>query len=440
MSKEMIDLCEFVLKTARSAGADDCKVSFSKQRFVEIQYRAHKPETVKEATTQGLGVNVYVNGRYSSQSTADLRKDAIKPFVSNLVEMTKLLEEDPYRSLPDPQYYKGRANVDLQLVDPGYKKITPELRHSMAKELEDACLTAGGDKVISVTSQVYDSFDESTTLTSNGFQGEAQGTACFAFVEMTAQDAGDRRPNGYYYAVDRSMKNLPQCEDIGKEAAARTMELMGGKKLKTETLPIIIENQGVSRVLNGFVSAMNGWALQQKRSFLLDKKGQKLGSDVFTLVDDPLIVGGLGSRLYDGDGFATKKRAMIKNGVLNDYFIDWYRSRKLGVEPTTGGTSNFILPPGTRSVAEIMKDLGRGILINGFIGGNSNSNTGDFSVGITGTLFENGELTQAVAEMNIADNHLEFWNKLAEAANDPWMYSSWQMPSLVFTDVVVAGV
>ncbi len=440
MSKEMMNLCEFVLKTAKSAGANECRVSFSKQRFVEIQYRAHKPETVKEATTQGLGVEVYVNGRYSSQSTADVRKEAIAPFVTNLVEMTKLLEEDPFRSLPDPKYYKGRADVDLKLVDPKYGEITPELRHSMAKELENACLDAGGDKAISVTSQVYDSFNENILMTSNGFQGQEQGTACFAFVEMTAQDEGDRRPNGYHYAVDRSMKKLPSCAAIGKRAAERTMELMGGKKLKTETLPIIIENHGVGRVLNGFVSAMSGWALQQKRSFLLDKKGEHIGSDAFTLVDDPLVVSGLGSRLYDGDGFAAQKRVMIQNGMLKDYYIDWYRSRKLGVEPTTGGSSNLILPPGTRSVAEIMKDLGRGILINGFIGGNSNSNTGDFSVGITGTLFENGELTQAVAEMNIADNHLEFWKKLIEAANDPWMYSSWQMPSLVFTDVVVAGV
>ncbi len=440
MSKEMINLCEFVLKTAKSAGADDCKVSFSKRRFVEVQYREQKPETVKEATTQGIGVDVYVNGRFSSQSTSDLRQDAIKPFVENLVEMAKLLEEDPYRTLPDSKYYQGRADIDLYLVDPDYKKITPELRHSMAKELEGACLEAGGKKVISVTSQVYDEFQEETILTSNGFQGETQETACFAYAEMTAQDEGDRRPNGYHYAIERSMQKLPNCQDIGKTAAARTFELMGSKKLDTETLPIIIENRGVSRVLNGFMSAMSGWALQQKRSFLLDKKGEKLGSDVFTLIDNPHIVGGLGSRLYDGDGFATKKRKMIENGVLKDYYIDWYRSRKLGVEPTTGGSSNLILPPGNRSVAEIMKDLNRGILINGFIGGNSNSNTGDFSVGITGTLFENGELTQAVAEMNIADNHLEFWKKLAEAANDPWMYSNWQTPSLVFTDVVVSGV
>ena len=113
---------------------------------------------------------------------------------------------------------------------------------------------------------------------------------------------------------------------------------------------------------------------------------------------------------------------------------------KLGWEPTTGGPSNLILPPGKRSVKEIMKDLGKGIFITGFIGGNSNSTTGDSSIGIIGRLFEKGEFTQPVAEMNIAGNHLDFWQKLAEVANDPWPYSSMRTPSLVFTDVVVSGV
>ncbi|MBD3377234.1 TldD/PmbA family protein [candidate division KSB1 bacterium] len=440
MSNEMKQLCEFVLNTAKKAGASECRVSFSKRRFVEVQYRERKPETVKEATTQGIGVDVYVDGRYSSQSTSDLRRDALKAFVSNVVDTARLLEEDPYRSLPDPEYYQGRKEIDLQLSDPDYLQTTPEMRHAMAKELEAVCAKAGGDKTISVTSQVYDDFSQQTVMTSNGFSGESESTVCFAFAEMTAQDQGDRRPNGYDYAVARALKKLPSCQELGQQAAARTLELMGSKKLATETLPIIIENRNVGRVLGGFLSAMNGYSLQQKRSFLLDKKGEKLGSDVFTLIDDPFIVGGMGSRLYDGDGFASKKRTMIDKGVLEQYYIDWYRSRKLGVEPTTGGTSNLVLPHGNRSVQEIMKDLGRGILINGFIGGNSNSNTGDFSVGITGTLFENGELAQPVAEMNIADNHLEFWKKLAEAANDPWVYSGWRMPSLVFTDIVVSGV
>lgn len=440
MSKEMTDLCEFVLKTAKDAGADDCRVSFSKQRFVEVAYRERKPENVKEATTQGMRIELFVNGRYLAQSSSDVRKDALKTFVLNGIESAGLLEEDPYRSLPDPKYYEGREDIDLKIQDPEYGKTTPELRHAMAKELEAACLEAGGDKAISVTARVYDSFSEETVLTSNGFSGETPSTAYFAYAEMTAQDEGDRRPNGAHYAVDHILSKLPSGSSIGKEAAARTMDLMGSQKLPTETLPIIIENRSVGRILGGIISAMNGWALQQKRSFLMNRKGEKIGSDIFTLVDDPHIVGALASRLYDGDGFATRRRTMIDKGVLKEYYIDWYRSRKLGVEPTTGGTSNLMLPPGKRPVADIMKDLGRGILINGFIGGNSNSNTGDFSIGITGTLFENGELTQAVAEMNIADNHLEFWNKLSEAANDPWPYSNLIIPSLVFTDVVVSGV
>ena len=223
-------------------------------------------------------------------------------------------------------------------------------------------------------------------------------------------------------------------------AATRTLDLLGAKKIKTETMPIIIENQNVPRILGGLLSAMSGRSIQQKQSFLADKKGQKIASERLTLIDDPLLVGGLSSRPFDGDGFAAKKRTLIESGVLKDFFVDWYYSRKLSWEPTTGDSSNLVIPPGTRSVKEIMKDLGRGILITGFIGGNSNSTTGDSSVGIIGRLFEKGEPVQAVAEMNIAGNHLEFWKKLAEAANDPWPYSSMRTPSLVFTDVVVSGV
>ena len=130
---------------------------------------------------------------------------------------------------------------------------------------------------------------------------------------------------------------------------------------------------------------------------------------------------------------------MIESGVLKEFYIDWYYSRKLGWEPTTGGPSNLIIPPGSRSVNQIMKDFARCIFVTGFIGGNSNSTTGDFSIGIIGTLFENGKPVQAVAEMNIADNHLKLWHKLVEVANDPWPYSPQRTPSLVFKDVVVSG-
>ncbi len=440
MNQEMHDLAQGSIRTVKAAGANDCRVRIQSQRFVELSYRQRKPENIKEASQRGLEVEIYVSGRYSSQSTSDLRQDALKDFLSNAVTATKLLAEDPYRTLPDPKYYEGRTPLDLGIRDAAYEAFSPNDRHALVKAVEDTCLAKGGSKVISVTAGQYDGHSEEVVLTSNGFEGYRESTIFGAGAEVTMQDEGDRRPSAGYFAACVKRDGVPAPQRIGALAAQRALDMLGARKIKTETMPIIVENQNVPRILGGLLSPMSGRSIQQKQSFLADKKGQKIASERLTLIDDPLLVGGLGSRLFDGDGLAAKKRVLIDSGVLEDFFVDWYYSRKLNWEPTTGGSSNLIIPPGRRSVSEIMKDLGRGILITGFIGGNSNSTTGDSSVGIIGRLFEKGEPTQAVAEMNIAGNHLEFWKKLAEVANDPWPYSSLRTPSLVFTDVVVSGV
>ena len=439
MKQDLLDLAASAIQMAKSAGAADSRVNVFRERSVEIDYRERKPENIKEASTRGLGIDIFVDGRYSSQSTSDLRPDALRDFIARAVASTKLLAEDPFRTLPDPKYYAGRADVNLELVDPAYAQFTPEERHRLVKAIEAASLEKGGARVISVEASVGDAHSESAMLTSNGFAGYTESTNYGAGAGVTMQDAGDRHPNGYNYVASVARRGLPPAEEIGALAAQRTLDLFGAKKLKTATLPVIVENRNVPRLLSGLLAGFSGRNIQQKQSFLADKKGQKIASNHLTLIDDPLIVGGLGSQLYDGDGFAARRRNVLEAGVLKEFYIDWYYSRKLGCEPTTGGHSNLIVPPGPRSVTEIMKDLGRGVLVNGFIGGNSNSTTGDMSVGITGTLFENGQPVQAVAEMNIAGNHLQLWQRLVEVANDPWSYSSYRTPSLVFADVVVSG-
>ena len=440
MKKDLLELANSAVRTALASGAGACSVSVSTGRFVEIEYRERKPETLKEASTRDLLVRLYVEGRYSAQSTSDLRPDALKRFIGDAVQMTKLIAQDPERTLPDAKYFEERQTIDLDLVDPQQQRLAAADRHELVKAAEAACLAAGGAKVVSATSGWTDGYSEGLLLTSNGFEGYSESTYFAQNVDLTFQDEGDRRPNGYDGAVARRKADLPTPETIGVGAVTRTRALMGGKKIRTETLPVIIENRSVGRVLGNLLQAMGGRAIQQKQSFLADKQGQKIGSDLLTLIDDPFVTRGLGSRLYDGEGITAKKRTMIEAGVLKELYIDWYYGRKLGWEPTTGGPSNLILPSGQRSVAEIMKDLGRGILITDFIGGNANSTTGDASIGITGHLFENGEITQAIAEMNIAGNTLDFWSKLAEVANDPWPYSSLRVPSLAFKDVVVSGI
>lgn len=438
--QEFRELAKWVIGQTRQSGADECRVNISKQRSVEIRYRDHKPEVIKEATTQGLYLEVFTNKRFAGKSTPDFRKSTLAGFITDLVDNARIMEEDPFRTLPDPKYYAGRSAADLQLADPAHIELTSEERHAMVKTVEEACLQQGGNRVISVEAGESDETYEEFVISSNGFEGSSRSTFFNIGASMTAQDEGDRRPAGYHYIGCRYRSDLPSLEEIGKTAAKRTLDLMGGKKIATETLPVILENRGAARVLGGLLNPMSGGSIQQKRSFLADKKGQMFASKLLTVQDDPFLVRGPGSRLYDGDGFPTRKRELIVEGRINEFLIDWYYSRKLGWEPTSGSITNGIIPPGTRSIDDIIKDLGRCILITDYIGGNSNSTTGDFSVGIIGKLFDKGQFVQNVAEMNIADNHLKFWNKLIEVANDPWIYSQARFPSLVVDDVVVAGI
>lgn len=440
MNTVMQDLVNWVVDQAKRTGAADCKVSLSKQRFVDIRYRERKPDAIKEATTQNLNLEVFLNGKYASQATPDLRKPALEAFVKEVVENASVLDQDPFRSLPDPKYYAGLIQKDLELNDANHGNVTTQERHATARAIEEVCLEKGGAKVISVEASSYDSYYEEFVKTSNGFTGSLAATYYQKGASITIQDEGDRRPNGSYFISSHIKDDLPDSNEVGRLAAERTLSLLGSKKIATEVLPVIIENRAAPRVLNGFLQALTGQSIQQKRSFLAGMKDQQVGSKVFSLVDDPYIIRGMGSKHYDDDCFAAVRRDIVKEGRLLEYFIDWYYSRKLECEPTTSWPANLILPPGNRSLEEIMKDLGRGIFITDFIGGNSNSTTGDFSIGIIGQLFDQGKFLHPVSEMNIADNHLKFWNKLAEAANDPWKNSSYRIPSLIFKDVVVAGI
>ncbi|MHC5059378.1 MAG: TldD/PmbA family protein, partial [Planctomycetota bacterium] len=318
MNAELEKICTEVLEKCLKYGAEDCKINLGSTRFVEINYRERKPDTIKEATSRRLSVNLYVDGKYSSQSTPDLRKDSLDNWIKQCVENTRFLEPDPFRSLPDAKYYGTIPEGDFKLADPSYANITPDMRHNLALEIEKYCLEAGGDKVISVEAGTYDQYYEEVAMNSKGFEGHAKTTDSWAGAQMTAKDKGDRRPNGYFWCGSRLRNKLPDPEYIGKEAAKRTLDLLGGKKVPSEKTHIIIQNDVVGRILYGLLGPMYGSSIQQKQSFLIDKKDSKIGSNLFTLIDDPLKIGGFGTRFYDGDGIKSVKRTMIDEGVLKD--------------------------------------------------------------------------------------------------------------------------
>jgi PmbA protein len=437
--KERLELANWAVSQAKKSGVEEVGVDVLYNRDVEVGFRDGKIEQLKESAQSSLSLSVYVNKRYSSHWTNDMRKDSLERFIQQAVAMTKYLNEDLFRSLPDPKYYEGQKKMDLHNSDPAYEKVTSEKRVEIARQIEEVARTQS-DKVISCTSGYSDTFYESIKVNSNGFEGESRGTYFSAGAEVTANDERGRRPEDWEWATVRLQKDLPSPELLGKKAAQRALGKIGQTKLESGLYDMILENRVGERLLYSLFVPMLGRSLQQKSSFLEGKLEQKIGSDKLTLIDDPFIESGLGSALFDSEGIATKRRVMIDKGILKGYYIDYYYGKKLGMEPTSGSATNIIFDYGTKSLDKMIEGIKKGILVNGFIGGNSNSTTGDFSYGIMGKYIENGKIVKPVNEMNITGNLADLLNQLVEVGNDPYIYSSWRTPSLCFKDVQFSGI
>ncbi|MEW6196108.1 MAG: TldD/PmbA family protein [Bacteroidota bacterium] len=433
------ELAEWAMDYALKCGADESVASVYNSRDIEIEYRDKKLDKLQESTQNSLNLQIYVSHRYSSHSTSDLRKEELKKFIEEAVASTKYLTEDTFRSLPDPKYYPAKTDIDLKLNDSSYKTIDSAERVKIASEIEKEAM-AVSDQIISTTSGYYDSYYENVRVHSNGFKGESNGTVFSAGAEVTVKDKDGGRPEDWFYATTRFKNEIPSPEILGREAAKRALRKIGQKKIESGKYTMLVENRASGRMLSVFSGAMTARAIQQKSSFLDGMLDKKIASEKLTVIDDPFIEKGMGSKLFDGEGLAAKKRVIIDKGVLKYYFVDNYYGKKLGWEPTTGSPSNLVFEYGTKSLDELVKDIKKGILVNGFIGGNSNSTTGDFSFGIVGLLIENGTIIKPVNEMNISGNAKEVWNQFVEMGNDPYMYSSWRVPSMLFEDIQFSGI
>ncbi len=438
--QDMLAIAQSCIGIAKSAGAKDAAARAYRQRDVSLDYRDGRVEKISESTTRGVNIQLYADGRFSAVSTSDLRPDALKTFITDSVAVAKTIAADPFRALPDPALYKGQAAADLQLEDPKYAVVTADDGRRTAKQMHDAARAIkGSEAILSVTTSFTSNLVENWMVTSNGFSGSNRATSFFVFAQVSAKDADGRRPEEYDFAGSRFWGSVPDAAAVGTRAAQRTLNRLGAKKGQSAEMMVLIDNRAAGRLIGMLGQAMTGSSLQQKRSFLEGKLGQQIVSPLVSITDDPLVAKGFGSRKFDQEGIAAKPRVMVKNGVLESYYIDTYYGRKLKMDPTTASTSNLSWKLGDKNQQQLLRDMKDGLLITSFIGGNSNSGTGDFSVGVVGFLVRNGAIAEPVGEMNLSGNHLEFWKKLVAVGNDPFPYSAQRTPSFVFENVSVAG-
>jgi PmbA protein len=276
-------------------------------------------------------------------------------------------------------------------------------------------------------------------VASNGFEGEADATYFGLSASTSMSGEGDARPSDFWYDVSIFWDRL-QKQGVGRMAFERTARRLGQEKINSGVFPMLVDRTISYNLLAPVMSALAGGNIQQKNSFLIDKIGESITSEKFTLIDDPHIPQARGARWFDGEGVATIRRTVIDKGVLRTYYIDTYNSGKLEMEPTVQSPSILTCVHGGRNLDQLLASMDRGIWVTSFNGGNSNSTTGDFSFGIDGFLVEKGKAVKPVAEMNITGNLLTLWRNVIEVGNDPLLITAQRIPSILFDRVSFSGI
>jgi PmbA protein len=437
---ELLNLAADVVARAKKLGAEEVSASVGTATQVSLSRREGKVEQATEATTRRLSVALLVDDRWSTHSTSDLRPDSLDHFLTRAVAATRWLEPDADRRLPDGALC-GRAVSDdvLDPMDPALFTRTAAERAALASAMEAAMEAHRDDSFVSHTSYVSEGWSRSVQVMSNGFAEETSSGGFGYGAELSLVEPDGRRPEESAYFSGRYLSDLPSPDEVAAECIKRCFQRRASGPTASGTYPMLILNRVAGRILGTLAGPMSGGALHHGRSCLAGKLGQKIGSELLDIVDDPFIPRGLASQAWDGDAMRSRRRHVIEKGVLKEYYLSTYHARKLQMEVSGGDRTAWVLPTGPRSWQEIAKDLDKAILVTGFLGGNANSTTGDFSFGIQGLLLEKGEVVQSLSEMNVGGNTLEIFHKLAEAANDPWAWSGSRIPTLLFQDVSFSG-
>lgn len=442
--KNEIEIAREALDMAHRHGAQGGRISLNIGIQNSFSVLENKLDRLQSANDRSLYIQLFVDGRYGAYSTNRLEKKELDTFIKEAITATRLLAPDLCRQLPAKEVCYFGEGKDLGQFDPYILAMNPADKKDFAfKAAEEIFGT--NKKLVSVNSEYGDVLDYQYMVDSNGFEGDSLQSSFTISVECSVKGGGDARPEGWWYESEMQFKNFSP-QGCGKRALKRALDKLGPKKIESARMGMIVDRNCASRIISPVLNALNGANIHQKNSFLMDKLGKKVFPDKMVLIDTPHVYGMPGSRYFDGEGVATHPLTIVDKGVINTYFIDTYSANKMGTQPTVESPSiprfNLdVFPVEYRDLSgeKMIPLMGRGIFITGFNGGNCNGGTGDFSYGVEGFYFENGEILFPVKEMNITGNIISLWHNLVFVGNDARHSTRWQIPALAFEGVDFTG-
>jgi PmbA protein len=450
---QLADTAEGILAQARAAGATDADVILRQGDEFEAEVRMGELESLKNSGSRAVGLRVFLAGadgqRVGSTSSSDLTPEGIARLVEGAVALARISSPDPFRELPEPGSF-GAIEQELELYYEDVYSLPDKERIDYARRVEAAALAADAR----ISNSDGGSFSAATSMkvlaNSRGFLGAARSSYCgISAVPIAAGNDGEMQRDGWSSSA-RTIARLETPEQVGAEAARRTLQRLNARRVPTQQVPIVFSPEAARSLISSMADAANGDSIYRGSSFFTSKMGQQVAHSSITVINDGTMPGLFGSSAFDGEGLPTRRTVLIENGILKSWLLNTYTGRKLGL-PSTGnaarglagnpgiGTHNLYLPAGRLTPQQIIAEIPQGLYLTGFLGRGVNMVTGDYSRGAMGIWIENGQLTYAVQEITVAGNLKDIFKNITAIGNDLEFRSSTACPTLRVDGLTIAG-
>lgn len=426
-----------VLDLARAGGASAAETEISEGSGLSLTVRHGEVETIEHNRDKGIGVTVYLGQQRGHASTSDFSRDALARAVEKALSIARFTAEDDCAGLADAELL-AREMPNLDLFHPW--SIGVEEATQWARECEAAALAVdtriNNSEGGSLSSQSSHFIYANSLGFSGGYPSSRQTLSCAVIAE---EDGAMQRD--YWYTTARAAADLDPVAAVGRRAGERTLRRLNARSLSTRQCPVLFEAPIATGLIASFVSAISGGHLYRKSSFLLDSLGSTVFPSFFQLREEPFLLRGLASSPFDSEGVACQARDVVKDGVVQGYFLGSYSARKLGMQSTgnAGGNHNLIVPSTGEDFAALLQKMGNGLLVTELLGHGLNMVTGDYSRGAAGFWVENGEIAYPVEEITIAGNLRDMFASIAAIGTDVEVRGSRRVGSILIGNMTVAG-
>jgi PmbA protein len=426
-----------VLDAAKRGGATSAEAEVSQGIGQSVTVRQSEVETIAYNRDKGISVTVYVGQRRGNASTADFSDDAIAAAVAKALAIARYTAMDPAAGLADPERL-AHTWPDLDLYHPWELPVDTAIE--LGREAEAAALAVDKRITNSEGATVARSESEFVYANSNGFAGGYRSSRHHIDCAVIGEEDGAMQRD-YWFTAARAAGDLESAALVGRKAGERTVRRLGSRQLGTLECPVIFEAPDAADLIGFFVQAVSGGSLYRKSSFLLDSLGKQVFAPHIQLREEPHILRGRGSTPFDSEGVATVARDVVRDGVVQGYFLGSYSARKLGMQTTGngGGSHNLVLAHGTEDLPALLRRMGRGLLVTEQLGQGVNSVTGDFSRGAAGFWIEDGAIAYPVEEITIAGNLRDMFLDIVAVGSDVDRRGSRHTGSIMVSRMTVAG-